>query len=415
MGEEGVAVALERLLGTSQFAEPLDAAKRIDPLAARGISRRLWRIYVHVWLVCVLFPFAALVQAGPGPAHWLIATAGLAIFIVCYIWLMRPYPLSSAVEASAYRPLHLVAIPCVIVLILSLSVAYGSAFLWLLVGASAMAGKTLPAKSAHLVITVLPLVALGAGAALNGSVAGADWLHLIPLALLVRVIGLDMVGLSLLSGTIRELDTARAELARQAVLDERLRLARDLHDLLGHTLSLITLKSELAGRLIEHDPSRAAQEIHEVERTARQTLNEVREAVAGYRQPTLDSALDGARQLLAAAGITCRIEHTAGALPPAIDAVLAWTVREGVTNVIRHSHAQQCVIHVACRQGAVYAEISNDGFPVQDTSDMKVGNGLPGLAERVAAQGGQMQAVPLAAKGFCLRVELPLPGGKGTA
>jgi len=138
-----------------------------------------------------------------------------------------------------------------------------------------------------------------------------------------------------------------------------LRLARDLHDLLGHSLSLITLKSELAGRLVAKESTRAAQEIREIELAARQTLREVREAVAGYRQPRLLSELDSARQLLQAAGIECSIEQAAGELPPSIDAVLAWTVREGVTNVIRHSKARRCFIWLTRENGTVHAEIIN--------------------------------------------------------
>lgn len=143
--------------------------------------------------------------------------------------------------------------------------------------------------------------------------------------LLVRGLGLDMIGSTRLFGAIRELHATRAELARLAVMEERVRLARDLHDLLGHNLSMITLKSELAGRLLIQEPARASQEIHEVEEVARQTLREVREAVAGYRQPTLSGELDGARQMLSAAGIAYQVEYTAGALPPPTDAVLAWT------------------------------------------------------------------------------------------
>src|SRR5205823_2788192 len=148
-----------------------------------------------------------------------------------------------------------------------------------------------------------------------------------PLVLLVRGLGLDMAGMARLSDALWELHDARRELARMAVMEERLRLARDLHDLLGHNLALITLKSELARRLVEHEPVRAAEEIHAVERMARQTLRDVRAAVANYRQPTLRSELDGARQLLEAAGITYTIEHTAGQLPQIADAVLAWTIR----------------------------------------------------------------------------------------
>jgi Histidine kinase len=150
---------------------------------------------------------------------------------------------------------------------------------------SAIVGVLPPARRAFAVLVVVTLLTLVLGVALSGSLLGADWLHLIPLILLVRTLGVDMIGLGLLADALGEVHAARAELARMAVMEERLRLARDLHDLLGHNLSLITLKSELAGRLVEAAPARAAAEIQEVERAARQTLREVREAVAGYRQP----------------------------------------------------------------------------------------------------------------------------------
>jgi two-component system sensor histidine kinase DesK len=138
-----------------------------------------------------------------------------------------------------------------------------------------------------------------------------------------------MIGIARLADALRELHAARGELARQAVTEERLRLARDLHDLLGHTLSLIILKSELAGRLLEKEPARAGQEIHEVEREARRALREVREAVAGYRQPTLPSERGGAPDIGGG-------DHLYGQAAecyrqPLI--VLAWTMREA-TNVI---------------------------------------------------------------------------------
>jgi two-component system, NarL family, sensor histidine kinase DesK len=185
------------------------------------------------------------------------------------------------------------------------------------------------------------------------------------------------------------------------------------HYLLGHTLSLIVLKTELVWRVVEQDPQWAVQEIHEVERVARQSLHEVREAVAGYRQPSLESELDGARQLLGAAGIACHIEHTAGALPPTTDAVLAWTVREGVTNVIRHSCARNCTIRVTCESGSARAEITNDGDSRKDQiTPHKAGSGLAGLTERVCAYGGQIETGPLSTDdtaGFRLWVVLPIP------
>jgi two-component system sensor histidine kinase DesK len=176
---------------------------------------------------------------------------------------------------------------------------------------------------------------------------------------------------------------------------------------------LITLKSELARRLMEKEPARAAQEIREIEREARQALREVREAVAGYRQPTLYSELEGARQILEAAGTTCTVEHTAGVLPPAIDAVLAWTVREGVTNVIRHSRARRCAIRIRRENGKACIEVINDGYQDQESSlgRPQVSSGLSGLTERVTAHRGLVEAGPLCFEGnsgYYLRVELPL-------
>jgi two-component system sensor histidine kinase DesK len=259
----------------------------------------------------------------------------------------------------------------------------------------------------------LTLLTLGLGVGISGGIARTDWLRILPLVLLVRGLGLDMAGVARLAVALRELHAARSELARQAVIEERLRLARDLHDLLGHSLSLITLKSELAGRLIEKEPARALREVHEVERVARQALREVREAVAGYRQPTLRGELDGARQMLEAAGITCTIEQRAEALPPATDAALAWAVREGVTNVIRHSRARECVIRVSSENGRAFVEVINDGFreSERDLNHTRTGSGLSGLAERVSALGGQLEAGPWRSEihpQFRLRVELPI-------
>jgi two-component system, NarL family, sensor histidine kinase DesK len=226
--------------------------------------------------------------------------------------------------------------------------------------------------------------------------------------LLVRGLGLDLAGLTRLASALREVHAARGELARMAVVEERLRMARDLHDLLGHTLGMITLKSELAARLVNQDPARAALEMREVEQTARQTLREVRVAVAGYRQPTLQGELEGARQLLEAAGIAYTFEQTVEALPTPVDAVLAWTIREGITNVIRHSRASWCRVRVRAADGQVSAEITNNAVQPHESNSAppSTGTGLAGLTDRVTAQGGQLIAEPLD-EGFRLRVDLP--------
>jgi len=394
-----------------------------EPVASSGISFHLWRLYQHFWLLCLLFPIISLVQAHPAPVRLLVAVAALMFFATSYTWLMWPHPASSGARVRAQSHTSLILFAILVALVLALSLVYGLAFLWLFIGVSAIAGILLPVRSAFLVVTILILLPLVISVGTSGGVARVDWLQLIPLMLLVRGLGLDMIGLVRLSGAIRELHAAREELAHLAVVEERLRLARDLHDLLGHSLSLITLKSELAGRLVEKEPTRAAQEIREVELTARQTLREVREAVAGYRQPRLLSELDGARQLLQAAGIECLVEQAVGELPPSTDAVLAWVVREGVTNVIRHSRARRCLIRLTCENGTIDAEVINDGElrQEQDAAWRRAGSGLSGLSERITALGGRIEAQPVqrtehdattipspGKEGFRLWVELPV-------
>jgi two-component system sensor histidine kinase DesK len=378
-----------------------------------GVSLRIWKIYVHVWLICLIFPVATLVQVRPDVPGLAIVGAGLAVYVAFYIWFMRQHPLASLTDPGRREPVTQLAIALVTLLALMLSFLFGPTFLWLLVGVSMVAGRTLEPFSAHLIATVLPLLTIGIGLLLSGSPDTTDWLHILPLALLIRALGLNMLGLSLQFRVIRELKAAQEDLARRAAVEERLRLARDLHDLLGHTLSLIVLKSELAGRLVNKEPGHAAQEIRELETVARQALREVRQAVAEYRQLTLYGELDGARQMLEAAGITFALQNTIDAMPPSIEAVLAWVVREGVTNVIRHSRAHQCTMRLTRDERFIWAEITNDGCFEQTDEDQRAGSGLSGLTERVTAQGGTLQVMPATTNGtrtFALRVALPISG-----
>src|SRR5436309_15782976 len=161
----------------------------------------------------------------------------------------------------------------------------------LLIGMCDMAGVLLPRRNAGIVVVLFTLLPLLITISTHGGLTGIDWWWLIALMLLVRGLGLDMIGVTRMGSAIRELHTARRELARLKVEEERLRMARDLHDLLGHTLSVITLKSELARHLVTEEPEHCARELSDIERAARQTLREVREAVAGYRQPRLESEL----------------------------------------------------------------------------------------------------------------------------
>ena len=352
-------------------------------------------------LVFLIYPVRAVLTSDPTPARSLFAVGGAALFTGGFLWLMwTQEPLWSASAERSEVLKRRAAIASLAVLVLALNLGLGSEWRVLFFHLNVAAGMMLLTRDAYAAIAGLALCTLALG-----FTSGMAWLVFPTVAL-----GLWATAFVRQIAAVAELRAAREELARLAVSEERLRFARDLHDLLGHSLSLITLKSELAGRLLPASPERARTEIKDVEGVARQALREVREAVAGYRQPTLDEELAGAREMLEAAGVSCRIENSVGVLPHATDAVLAWAVREGTTNVIRHSRARSCEIRLARHGEEVRAEITDDGRGLPENEGSSAGSGLSGLAERVAdvAGGGGFEAGPLPGGGFRLRVILPL-------
>jgi two-component system sensor histidine kinase DesK len=176
--------------------------------------------------------------------------------------------------------------------------------------------------------------------------------------------------------------------ARLAVAEERLRFARDLHDVLGRDLSVIAVKSQLAGELVRRGHPGAADELTDISRVAEQSLREVRDVVRGYRTTDLAGELAGARSVLRAAGIGCTVtgEEAGAALPGPVQTALGWVVREAVTNVLRHSSAGTCTITLVAGD-PVRLEVANDGAG-RGTGTW--GNGLRGLAERLAAASGEL-------------------------
>jgi two-component system sensor histidine kinase DesK len=219
-------------------------------------------------------------------------------------------------------------------------------------------------------------------------------------------IGAMLRGYAHLVAVNRELHQARDEIGRLAVSEERSRFARDLHDLLGHSLSVIALKSELARRLLPGDPARASAEVRDIEQVTRDALVEVREAVGGYRRMSLASELRGAEAALHAAGIEPEISQPAVSFAPDVESVLAWAVREGTTNVIRHSRARHCTIHVHGSLSDAGIEIVDDGTSGPQ-ADGGAGSGLAGLTERVRRRHGRLEAGHDPGGGFRLVVELP--------
>ncbi len=196
----------------------------------------------------------------------------------------------------------------------------------------------------------------------------------------------------------RALRDAHDEIGRLASETERNRIARDLHDLLGHSLTAITVKAGLARRLASRDPQACAREVGEVEDLSRQALADVRAAVSNYREVTLASELARGKELLRASGVTADLPTATDVIDPTREQLLGWAVREGLTNIARHAHATHCTVTLT--PSAV--EIADNGVG----GAVSCGNGLTGLRERVAAVGGTVEAGPIKPRGWRLRVSL---------
>ncbi len=380
-----------------------------------GISPALvWGIWL-MWLPFLIQPGVMYAQMSPSLLK-LAALISFVLFIGVYLWaswqeayrLTRAAPLESGFQRGWW-------VPYALLLGLSLTVPFlqGPNGLGALIYASASVAGRVTARQAPLVFGGLMLLDL-----LLGLLIAAPWETMALMLFLIAAVGATTATFSRAFRTNRELRLARREIARLAVSEERLRFARDLHDLLGHSLSLIALKSELAEQLVPEDPQAAQREVRDIETAARTALQEVREAVAGYRQTTLANELQRARELLAAAGIRCLVQNDADALPTPIEALLTWVVREGVTNAMRHSRAKQCVISLAQQPGEICLTVTDDGQGDSRQASSAAlqsgqpGNGLRGLRERVAAQGGRCEAGSVGKHGFRLAAVLPLsPAG----
>lgn len=195
------------------------------------------------------------------------------------------------------------------------------------------------------------------------------------------------------------------EVEHLARIAERERISRDMHDLLGHTLSLITLKAELAGRLLERDPAACRNEIRDIEASARQALAEVRSAVSGYRETGLAHELARAQAALSAAGVALETDLQPLAIPAVAENVLALALREAVTNILRHAQARACTVRLAQEGGMLVLRIRDDGA-VARLQEIAPGNGLRGMRERVEQLGGWLSLA--VEQGVALELRLPM-------
>jgi two-component system sensor histidine kinase DesK len=348
-----------------------------------------------VWLGFIVFPAVnAFAKHGSGLGHGL-TIAGAVVFVAAYITMVLTWRRHYADRILPALFVVLVAIAA------ALTLSDGGSWGFLFTYCAACAG---------LIATGWGMAGVLACAALAGitsAVGGANGGQVIGWVASSAGIGLLVLVMRDLRIRNEQLGRARAELARLAVAEERERFARDLHDLLGHTLSVIALKAELAGRLLPDRRDEAAAEIAELETVARGALSEVRDAVSGYRQPTLDGELAGARVALSAAGIETDVVRQPTVLDPSTEGVLAWAIREGATNVIRHSGARHCELKISCNLVDAAVEVVDDGSGAARANGGG-GHGLRGLGERARALNGHLEAGAAPGGGYRLAVTVPL-------
>ena len=354
-------------------------------------------------LLLLLSPLLAFLLANPPAERLASLVPAVTSFVAIVLWTVLAPP--GALARRALVAAVLLTILAVVVLLIDFTHHWLILFFY----PAAAAGLLGSVRQASLAIVAVAIVV-----AVPAWFLHADVVSRIEHPLECMLIGFASLAVARLVVVNRQLAMARAEIERLAAADERLRIARDLHDLLGQGLSLISLKAQLAGRLLPTDPARAAVEVADIEGVARRALEDVRAAVGGYRHLTLDGELGGARAALEAAGVTTEVDHEVGALPDNLEEVFAWAVREGATNVVRHGHARTTVIRTRREDRTVVLEIVNDGPSsagrerVPSALGTETGSGLAGLAERAGAVGGRVEATAEPRGGFRLLVVIPL-------
>jgi two-component system sensor histidine kinase DesK len=385
-------------LGSREFDK--DSVSRGWSLKLRSF-RSVFRDRDHgwgplLWWLYLGFFFVQPVAAHVSRRQWLLDILGAVIFLVLYfgIFLLeRPRPL---VHVGGMLLLGVVFFP---------SNPGGCTFF---IFAAAM----VPFMVSTQTRAVAGLGVIATVAAIEGLLLRAGAWELFWAAVFPVFIGTGNIFFAERNRINRQLRKANEEIENLAKVAERERIARDLHDVLGHTLSVITLKSELAGKLMDRDPQRAGKEIREVEQISRQALTEVRDAIRGYRAQGLVAELAQAKSTIETAGLTVQCDAATTVKIPALqESVLSLAVREAVTNVVRHARARTCRMRLEQINGSCRLEIHDDGCGASNGE----GNGLRGMRERVEMIGGTLNRSTDA--GTTLTITLPLkpvtPKGEG--
>ena len=359
-----------------------------------GFGRLIWserkgRVYDFIWLVYTVFFFIQPLQEH-SRNKWLLFAAAYLCFLCLYTGLVY----------ARSRPTQY--------LVLALMAALGAIYFPWNAGASGMfiyVAAFIPFISESIAVCIAVFAGSCAALMLEG------WLlHMSPwnwafTAFFTVAVGLGNLVAAQRMRANKRLNLAHEQIAHLAKLAERERIARDLHDVLGHTLSVVVLKSELAGKVMERDPERARREIGEVEHIARKALSEVREAIRGYRSEGLAAEINRAQKTLDAAGVTLEWDARPFQLAPAEETVLSLIVREAVTNIVRHAQASHCRLEFAEKGGGTALMVQDDGRG----GIQQEGNGLRGMRERVESMGGRFRIE--SAEGTRLFIEIPAQSG----
>jgi two-component system sensor histidine kinase DesK len=364
-----------------------------DPVPASARGRLRW-IFAGVWLV-YLVPVAQQAWSRPRPLERVVGLAAVVAFAVAYVWsfaVLSRWRRQGWGVTRAWRQGVLtlsVALFAVTALAvgeeaLGMLVFVAVQFVFLLPGRGGLVGAALCVATEEVLSRIVP-----------------GWEPAEGLGFAIALAAIAMWGVTGMIQRNVELARAQQTIAELAVQGERSRFARDLHDILGHSLTVLTVKAELAGRLVSIDPQRAEREIGEVEQLARQALTDVRAAVSGYREASLPGELASARAALEAAGIVPELPGAVDHVPPERRELMAWTVREGVTNAVRHSGARRVWVRVTDEA----VEVADDGRGPVDAADAPApGHGLAGLRERAAAVGAAVTVGRRQGGGMLLKV-----------
>jgi two-component system sensor histidine kinase DesK len=372
----------------TRSTDSYDSAPAAEPAPQLGGTWRRW-IFPGVWLIYLAQTVHGVATRSSGAA----AVAGYAIvvaFALCYLTA-----LSRGWQEKARGRFWTLYAVAVCLTVAEAFIAHQDAFVFCVFLAVLTVASR--ARWAPAALVAMTLVTTFGPVVVPGWDGRIDWQSGVSLLL----VSLAMFSFFHVIRANRELAAARAEVARLAAENERSRIARDLHDLLGHSLTTITVKAGLARRLAEHgDAERAFAEIGEVEALSRRTLGDVRAAVSAHRDVTLTGELATAREVLRAAHIVSELPASVAETDPGLSELFGWVVREAVTNAVRHARASRVRIAIGPR----FIEVTDDGLGgVPGT-----GNGLRGLRERVESVGGTLTADG-GLTGFRVRAEVPLP------